>query len=322
MSFSWSLAVANLTSVAVLVFALGALAARFGADVRLPDAAYQFVSVYLLLGIGLKGGHALNGVSVSEIAAPVAVTLAMGVLIPLVAFATLRLVRRLDEVDRGAIAAHYGSTSLVTFTAALTYLESTKVSFEGYATTLLTLLEIPGIVIGIYLGARHLSGGVPWGTTLRETITGKTVLLLVGGLIAGAVTSEAGYAKVAPFFVELQAGFLALFLLHLGANTGFQWPQIRAVGAPLAAFAVLFPVVAGTAGVVAGHFAGLSVGGATLLGVLCASASYIAAPASVAIGLPSANGALAMSASIGVTFPFNLAIGIPLYLEVARILGG
>lgn len=321
MSQAWSLAVGNLTSVAVLVFALGFLAARLGADVRLPDAGYQLISVYLLMGIGLKGGHALHGTALADIASPAAVTLGMGIAIPVAAFGALRLIRKLDAVNRGAIAAHYGSTSLVTFTAAVTYLESTRVPYEGFATTLLTLLEIPGIIVGIYLGSRHRHDGAPWATTLRETVTGKTVLLLVGGLLAGITTSEAGYTKVAPFFIDLQPGFLALFLLHLGANAGFQWPQIRAVGAPLALFAVLFPLAAGTAGVTVGTLAGLSVGGAMLLGVLCASASYIAAPASVAIGLPAANSALALTASIGVTFPVNLTIGVPLYLELARALG-
>lgn len=319
---SWSIAAANLTSVSVLVFALGALAARLNADVRLPDAAYQFVSVYLLLGIGLKGGHGLHGVGLGDIAIPVVVTLGLGIAVPLAAFASLRLVGQLDGVTRGAVAAHYGSTSLVTFTAALTYLEYSNVEVEGYATTLLTVLEIPGIVVGIYLGSRYLQSSVPWKKTLTETLSGKTVLLLAGGLIAGSITSEAGYAKVAPFFVDLQSGFLTLFLMHLGAYAGSQWDAIRAVGARLTAFAIAFPIAAGTLGVTAGHLAGLSVGGATILGVLCASASYIAAPASVAIGLPGANGAIALTASIGVTFPFNLAVGIPLFLIIARLLGG
>ncbi len=220
---------------------------------------YPGSTSFLLFSIGLKGGHALKGVSISEFLAP-------------------------------SIATHYGSTSLVTFTAALIFLESTQIQVEGYATALLTIMEIPGIVVGIYLGCRHRPIKVGWSETLGEVITGKSIMLLVGGLLIGAVTSQAGYEKVAPFFIDLQGGFLALFLLHLGIFTG--------------------------------NLIGLSLGGTVMFGVLCASASYIAAPAAVSVALPEAKGSLALVSSIGVTFPFNLVIGIPLYLEIARLVHG
>jgi hypothetical protein len=172
----------------------------------------------------------------------------------------------------------------------------------------------------VYLGSRHRDKNVQWSKTLQEVITGKTILLLVGGLIIGAITSDAGFLKVAPFFIDLQSGFLALFLLHLGFLAGSNWGEIKKVGAMVGIFALIFPVFAGTLGVVVGNLVGLSVGGATILGVLCASASYIAAPAAVSIGLPEANAPLALISSIGVTFPFNLIIGIPLYLEIAKTL--
>jgi hypothetical protein len=149
-------------------------------------------------------------------------------------------------------------------------------------------------------------------------VTGKTILLLVGGLVIGAVTSHAGYLKVSPFFIDLQSGFLALFLLHLGYLAGSNWGEIKKVGAMVGVFALIFPIFSGTLGVIVGTLVGLSLGGATILGVLCASASYIAAPAAVTIGLPEANAPLALTSSIGVTFPFNLLIGIPLYLEIAK----
>lgn len=318
---SLSIAISNLTSVAVLIFVMGFIGARIKSDMRIPEPVYQMISIFLLLGIGLKGGNSLKGVPGSEILVPSIVTVALGFLIPLIAFLTLRLIKSLDDTDRGSIAAHYGSTSLVTFSAALLFLETNKIQVEGYATLLLTLLEIPGIIVGIYLGSRHLNQNVKWASTLHEVVTGKTILLLVGGLIIGAVTSQSGYEKVSPFFVDLQNGFLTLFLLHLGFIAGSNWIEIKKVGPSMAVFAVIFPVVAGALGVLAGNLAGLSVGGAAVLGVLSASASYIAAPAAVAVGLPKANTSLALMASIGVTFPFNLVFGIPLYLEFANWLG-
>lgn len=319
---STSVAMTNLTSVAVLVFILGFIAARIKSDVRIPEQVYQMISIFLLFGIGLKGGHSLKEVSFGSFAGPAIATLALGIIIPLLAFATLKLVRKINDLDRGAIAAHYGSTSLVTFTAALLFLENSGMKVEGFATALLTIMEIPGIVVGVYLGSRHRDKSVQWGKTLQEVITGKTILLLVGGLIIGATTSEAGFVKVAPFFIDLQSGFLALFLLHLGYLAGSNWGEIKKVGAIVAVFALIFPIFAGTLGVLVGTLAGLSVGGATILGVLCASASYIAAPAAVSVGLPEANAPLALMSSIGVTFPFNLLVGIPLYLEIAKKLSG
>ncbi len=316
-----SIAISNLTSVAVLIFVMGFIGARIKSDMRIPEPVYQMISIFLLLGIGLKGGNSLKGVPTDEILVPSLVTIALGFTIPLVAFISLRLIKNLSDTDRGSIAAHYGSTSLVTFSAALLFLETNTIEVEGYATLLLTLLEIPGIIVGIYLGSRHLNQDVKWASTLHEVVTGKTILLLVGGLIIGATTSQSGYDKVAPFFVDLQNGFLTLFLLHLGYIAGTNWVEIKKVGPSMAVFAVAFPVIAGFLGVLAGNLAGLSVGGAAVLGVLSASASYIAAPAAVAVGLPKANTSLALMASIGVTFPFNLVVGIPLYLEMANWLG-
>jgi hypothetical protein len=312
----------NLTSVSVLVFVLGFLAARFKSDIRIPDAVYQVISVYLLFGIGLKGGVSLSNSDAASIIRPVAVTLILGCLTPLLAFAILTRVKRLSEIDRGAIAAHYGSTSLVTFTAALVLLENLNKPYEGFATTLLAIMEIPGIIIGIFLATRHLNRKVAWSTSLKEILFGKTVILLIGGLIVGAISGSAGYNKVTPFFVELLPGVLALFLMHLGYLAGSQIKALKEVGIGLFIFAIAFPIFAGTIGVLGGAVAGLSVGGATVLGVLCASASYIAAPAAVQVALPEANPSLSITASLGVTFPFNLILGIPfLYFIASKIVG-
>ena len=317
---SWDLALSNLVSVGVLAFAFGFIAARIRSDVRVPEQIYQFLSIYLLFGIGLKGGHSLKSVSFEEILTPAVTTIIAGALIPVLAYLSLRFVRALSVMDRGAIAAHYGSTSLVTFSAALLFLESNSIFVEGFAPALLTLMEIPGLIVGIYLGSRTPGSEVKWSETLKEVLLGKTVLLLFGGLFIGAVSSNEGYEKVSPFFIGLLSGLLVLFLLHLGYLAGFNFSEVRKVGKPLIVFGLVFPLVVGVIGVALGGAIGLSVGGATILGVLCASASYIAAPAAVGVALPKANATLALMSSIGVTFPFNLIVGIPVYFKVAEFL--
>ena len=322
MDQSLSNALGNLTSVSVLVFILGFIAARFKSDIRIPDPVYQIISVYLLFGIGLKGGVSLRHSTVTGLAKPVIATLILGCLIPALAFFVLKFIKSLSEIDRGAIAAHYGSTSLVTFTAALVFLDNAKIEYEGFATALLTIMEIPGIIIGIFLATRHLNRQLSWSISLKEIVLGKTIILLVGGLVVGAISGDAGYARVEPFFVNLLPGILALFLMHLGYLAGQRIHVIKETGAGLFAFAIIFPLIAGSLGVVGGYIAGLSVGGATVLGVLSASASYIAAPAAVGIALPEANPSLSITSSLGITFPFNLTVGIPLFYTLAQFLIG
>ena len=319
---SLNLALTNLTSVSVLVFFLGFIAARFKSDIRIPEQVYQIISVYLLFGIGLKGGVSLANSNGTGITFPLIATILLGTAIPFLAFFALRFVKRLNEIDRGAISAHYGSTSLVTFTAALVFLENSDIYYEGFATALLTVMEIPGIIVGIFLATRHLARDVSWSESLKEIVLGKTVILLVGGLLIGALSGEAGYERVTPFFVDLLPGILALFLMHLGFLAGAQAHTVKEVGFGLGAFAIFFPIFAGVLGVFAGSLAGLSVGGATILGVLSASASYIAAPAAVQIAVPEANPSLSITASLAITFPFNLIIGIPLLKAVAMALIG
>ena len=326
MPTSLNIAATNLTQVAVLAFALGFIATRLRSDLRLPDSIYTLLSVYLLLGIGIKGGVGLRDSHLPSLAGPAGATMVLGVITPLFAYAALRWMTKLSTADRGAVAAHYGSTSLVTFMAALMLLDMKKIPYEGFMPTLLTIMEVPGIIIGIWLATRHRDRvAAPgnqgnWRETLHEVLAGRTVLLLVGGLVIGAVAGETNYVKVEPFFKGLQPGLLALFLLHLGCVAGQRFGEVRKAGFGMVAFAIVFPVFAGSLGVLAGHAVGLSIGGATVLGVLCASASYIAAPAAVGIAVPQANLALPISASLGVTFPFNLTLGIPLLYELAVVL--
>ena len=317
---SLSLGATNLLSVPVLAFVLGVIAASVKVDLRLPDAVYQATSMYLLLAIGLKGGVALRESAVNTIALPLVVTVLLGVAIPCAAFGILRLITRLSRVDRGAMAAHYGSTSLVTFTAALVFLDEAVIAYEGFMATLLTVLEIPGIIVGLLLAGTIMRGGDSWRQALREIVLSRSILLLVGGLVIGLLAGPVGYLRVEPLFGALFAGVLALFLLELGVLTGRRLGDVRTAGVGLFAFAVLFPVLAATAGIAAGLLVGLSTGGAMILGVLCGSASYIAAPAAVRLALPEANPGITLATSLGVTFPFNLVIGIPLYLLIAQAL--
>lgn len=322
LSDTLALAGSNLTSPPVLAFVLGVLAAALRADLRLPDAVYQATSMYLLLAIGIKGGVALREAGLAEVWAPVLAALVLGVLIPIAAFAVLRILTPLGTVDRGAMAAHYGSTSLVTFTAALVFLDVAGVTYEGYVATLLTVLEVPGIVVGLLLAGRGRAGGGSWRTSMHEVLTGRSILLLVGGLVIGFVTGPAGYVRVEPFFGALFTGVLTLFLLEMGVLTGRRLPDIRTAGVGLVVFALGFPLVAGTAGIAGGLLAGMSTGGAMVLGVLCASASYIAAPAAVRLALPEANPGITLTSALGMTFPFNLIIGIPVLLAIAQWMGG
>ena len=316
------LALVNLTSPPVLAFALGVLATLVKSDLKLPDAVYQAISIYLLLGIGIKGGVALSESDLSEVILPLVGTLALGVIIPIGAFYALGLFTRLDRINRGALAAHYGSTSLVTFTAGLVFLESLRVEVEGFVSTLLAVLEIPGIIIGLALAVRGQKRELGWGESLREILTGKSILLLAGGLALGFLTGATGYDRIEPFFGSIFTGVLTLFLLELGIVAGRRIRDLRDAGIGLVAFGVLFPIAAGTLGVVVGHITGLGVGGATALGVLSASASYIAAPAAVRLALPEASPGIYLSASLGITFPFNLIVGLPAMLAISQLVQG
>lgn len=314
------IALANLTSIPVLAFLLGLIATRLGSDLRLPEAIYQAITIYLLLGIGIKGGVALSKSSASEVFVPISWTIALSFLIPLLAFFLLPIFGKFSNSDRGALAAHYGSTSLVTFTAAIVLLENIQIFFEGYVVTLLAIMEIPGILVGLLLAKRFGGQTGSLKESAKEVLTGKSILLLTGGLIIGSLTGETGFLKVEPFFSGIFTGVLALFLLELGIVAGRRISDLKESGFGLFLFAILFPVFSGSLGVLAGHLAGLSMGGAMVLGVISASSSYIAAPAAVRLAIPEASPGKYLTASLGFTFPFNLSVGIPLLLAISQLL--
>jgi len=310
----------NLGSPAVLAFVLGLIAVAVRSDLRFPDQITSFLSTFLLFAIGLKGGMKLRDAPLTELLGRAALTLVIGTTVPFVAFLAARRFLRFDAVNAASIAAHYGSVSAVTFTAADTFARAADTAPAGFLPALVAILEVPGIIVAMVLASR-LTSGVSTRPAVHEVVTGKSVVLLIGGLVIGAVSPAESVAKVEPFFVDLFTGFLCFFLLDLGTLAGQRIADIRRSGMRLLTAAVAMPVTFGVLGVAAGTMAGLSVGGATVLGTMAASASYIAAPAAVRVGLPEADLGYSLGAALGLTFPFNLIIGIPLYAEFAGLLG-
>lgn len=311
----------GLLSPPVLCFGLGALSVALRSNLRLPIQMFDAVSIYLLLAIGLKGGAELSETHYSEFALPALAALALGMSIPVWTFFGLRRFGGFGTADAASLAAHYGSVSAVTFIAVVTWLDTRGIAHEGFMTTLLALMEAPAIIVSLVL-ARLAGTREPLGHALREVLGGKSILLLAGGLIIGAVAGKAGLAPVKPFFGDLFLGFLCLFLLELGIVAAQKADDAFKAGPRLLTFALLAPPIHGFIGVALGLAAGLSEGGAIILGTLAASASYIAAPAAIRIALPEANTSYSLGAALAITFPFNLIVGIPLYAEMAHLMAG
>jgi uncharacterized protein len=353
--------IASMLDIVVLFFVLGLLARLVKSDLALPGALYETLSIYLLLAIGLKGGVELSKQSVQAVLPQVLWCLAMGLAIPCLLYPVLRKLVGLGGYDAASVAAHYGSVSVVTFAVASAYLVQQQVAFEAHAALWVALLEAPGIVAGIALARWSAGGQVPapslatsavqslpgartgavpatgaatpsptlppspaanpWSTLAHDVFLGKSVLLLVGGLVIGATMGEAGTAPIAPLFTVLFKGVLALFLLELGLVAGARLGELKRYGLPLIAFAIIAPLMLALLGALGGKLLGLSTGGVAIMATLAASASYIAAPTAMRIAVPQANAALSITAALGITFPFNVIIGIPLYLKLAQAWG-
>ena len=315
-------AAAAMIDPVVPFFLLGALARLMRSDLRMPEPLYDALSIYLLVALGLRGGAELAHALAPSLAAQALLAVAMGCVLPLLAFAALRLVVRLDRSNAAAIAAHYGSVSVVTFAAGLTYLSTRNIAAEPAMPLFVALLEVPGLLVGVLLarlGTGRASGLSP---VLREALAGRSVVLLVGGLAVGALLGTDGLVAVKPFFGDLFKGALCLFMLELGLVAGGQLAELRRAGPSLAAFALIAPPLFALVGAGFGWLMGLSHGGIALMATLAASASYIAAPAAMRMAVPEANPALSISIVLGITFPFNLFAGIPLYERIAARIAG
>ena len=321
---------ANLLSPIPLAFALGVLTRLVRSEFSLPKELYASLSVYLLFALGLKGGHELSHASVDAILRPALVTLLLGFVTPVTTYAAMRYLGRFSTSDAAGMAAHYGSVSAVTFIAAQQFTQRVGAPTEGFMPTLLTLLESPGIHVALAIGAlqrRKADGAVDaaqkpgtMASVLHEVLTGRTMVLLVGGLAVGFLTGSSGWTAVSPFFDSGFKGALMLFLLEMGIVAGARLGDLRRVGPFLLGFGIVMPLLHGALGVGLGHLAGLSVGGCTVLGTMAASASYIAAPPAVRLTLPEANPTYSLTASLAITFPFNILAGIPIYHRIAQSL--
>jgi hypothetical protein len=321
---SLALASANLLSPMVLSFVLGAITVALRSDFRLPRSVFDGLTIYLMLAIGLKGGVQLREADLAQMAPAAASAILISLAIPVWSFGLLRFLMRLSVPDAAALAAHYGSVSAVTFIAVSSFLDSAGIRYEGYSAALLALMEAPGIIVAIVLArlAAPVRGTEGLGQIVAAVGSGKSMVLLIGGLCIGWLVGEAGFAVAKPFFIGLFPGALCLFLLELGRISALRGGELRQVGARVFAFAIGAPILNGLAGVLLGGLAGLSVGGTVMLATLAASASYIAAPAAARIALPTANPAIYLTASLAITFPFNLTLGIPFFLMAARFVQG
>jgi len=337
-------ATANLLSPMVLAFALGLGAGLARSDLTIPEAIGKGISIYLMFAIGLKGGAAVaESTATLTMGLTVLAGLALSFLMPFVAFALLRVLTNLDATNRAAVAAHYGSISVVTFVTATAFLTSIGLRYEGYLVAVMALMETPAIITGLYLAQRAHAAKTAAASlsaaastpkpdvrkpsrrglsreTMREIFLNGSVVLLVGAFFIGLLSGKSGFETVAPFFEAPFKGVLCLFLLDMGLLAAARLRGVKVLTPGLVAAGILMPLIGAALGLGLGAVIGLSVGGTLLLGVLAASASYIAVPAAMRLALPRANPAVYITLSLAVTFPFNVVVGIPLYFAVAQLL--
>ncbi|QPH55205.1 sodium-dependent bicarbonate transport family permease [Pontivivens ytuae] len=319
-----ALAAANLTSPVVLFFALGFAAAMARSDLVVPEAVAKGISLYLLLAIGFKGGV---GVAANGLDLRLGLTLLAGAVlsfaIPFIAFALLKAMTRLSVTDAAAVAAHYGSISIVTFVAMTSLLDGSGIPFEGYMVAVAAVMEAPAIFSALLIAARTGSGRAVDGELLREVALNGSIVLLTGAFLIGWATGAEGFERIAPFIEAPFQGVLCFFLLDMGliAARGLRGAA-KQLNAGLVAFGVLMPLIGATLGIATATLLGLSVGGTAVLATLAASASYIAVPAAMRVAMPEANPGIYLTMSLGVTFPFNLTVGLAIYLAAAQMIGG
>ena len=318
-----NVALQTLTSPVILFFLLGMGAAAARSELAIPEAMAKGMSLYLMAAIGLKGGMAMaeSGVD-SDVATALLAGIAASFAIPFGAYALLRGFGRLNRIDAGAVAAHYGSVSVVTFVTAGEILKSLGTAPAGFMVAVLAVMETPAILSGLYLARRGKARAAAEGGSelWRDVFLNPSVVLLLGSFAIGWISDTASTAAVKPFFDGLFKGILCLFLLDMGLIAARRLIQSRAMNWRLVSLAIFFPLVNGAVGVLAGTAIGLDVGSAAAFGVLCASASYIAVPAAMRLALPQADPGIYLTMSLSLSFPFNLIVNIGLIAWLARTL--
>ncbi len=320
----------TLLDPAILFFVFGVLAGMLRSNLQIPAPISRFLSLYLLMALGLKGGFALahSGLTL-EVAGTLGIAVLLAIVVPLLGYPLLR--RLLNGYDATALAATYGSVSAVTFITTIQFLENQQIAYGGHMAAAMALMESPAIIMAVLMANRlrqqagQTGGGhtpTPLGKILHESFTDGAQLLLLGAMLIGLLTGEAGKAAMAPFSVDLFKGMLAFFLLDMGLMTARNLGGLKGKSPWLLAYAILAPLAHAALALGLASLAGASAGNAALLMALAASASYIAVPAVLREAIPEANPSLYFGMSLGLTFPFNILLGIPLYVGVAQAVLG
>jgi hypothetical protein len=308
-----------LLSPMILFFVLGALAAFAKSDLAIPESIAKGMSLYLMAAIGLKGGAqvAASGLSY-QMASAVVGGVALSILLPVPVFLALRRLGKLDPLNAAAVAAHYGSVSVVTFATGIEVLKASGLEPAGYMVAVLALMETPAIIVGLLLARRAVGPSLSTGRgVLHEAALNGSVVLMIGAFVIGLVAGKEGMAPVAPVFETAFLGVLCFFLLDMGLVAARRLQDTGILTARLACLAILIPLCNGTIGVGVGYLIGLDVGSAAALGILAGSASYIAVPAAMRLALPQADPGISLGMSLAITFPFNITLGIPIYSFLA-----
>ena len=313
----------NLTNPALLFFFLGIIAVQLKSDLSIPENSSKFISLYLLLAIGFKGGQELAHSDFSmEILWSLLFGLALAVVVPLYTYFILR--RKFNVENAGAIAAAYGSVSAVTFVTTISFLELEQIAFSGHMVAVMALMEAPSIMIGLLLmtffkKSKKGEVGVPMKKVIHHALTNGSVLIIIGSLFIGFIASEAQAEGIKPFTTDIFKGFLAVFLLDMGITSGRKLSDFIKKGWFALIFAIVIPVINGSLVAVISGVLTESVGNRLLFTILAASASYIAVPAAMKIAAPKANPSLYIPMALAITFPFNITLGMPLYLYVINM---
>ena len=311
-----SLVALNLLNPPVLAFFMGMLAVFLKSDLEIPAPIPKLFSLYLLFAIGFKGGVELSKSGIDQqVALTILAAMLMSMVVPLYTFFILRI--KLDSYNAAAIAATYGSISAVTFITATSFLKELGIDFDGYMVAALALMESPAIIVGLILVS--VFGGeekreIVWPEVLQEAFLNSSVFLLIGSLIMGILTGEHGWEVMSPFTQDLFYGVLTFFLLDMGLVAASRIKDLQEAGVFLIGFAILIPLLNAAIALLIAKLIGMPKGDALLFSVLCASASYIAVPAAMRLTVPEANPSLYISTALAVTFPFNIIVGIPMYL--------